>query len=358
MKKKILISTGGSGGHIIPATIFYEHLKNNFDVFLTTDKRGSKFLKLKNYNIRIFNTPKISNNIFILLFNLILILFLILKSLIFFKKEKINILIYIYVYMSLPQCIAAKILNIKIYLFEPNLVLGRANSFFLHISEKIFCYSENLKRYPKKLISKIILIDPLIRSEFYSINKSYNSEIDDKINLLIIGGSQGAKLFDTLLEETVINLSKKHKIKIYHQTNTSNFKAMKSFYDQNNIECQLFDFEENILKFILDCNLCITRAGASTLSELTFLNIPYLAIPLPSAKDNHQMANALFYKNRNCCWLLNEIEINQKILTKNLMNIIENKEDYLLKKTNMKKFSYQNTWNKINQKIINTINEN
>mgnify|MGYP000117833901 CR=1 FL=1 len=44
MKKKILISSGGSGGHVIPATIFYEHLKNKFDVFFTVDKRGAKFL--------------------------------------------------------------------------------------------------------------------------------------------------------------------------------------------------------------------------------------------------------------------------------------------------------------------------
>ena len=44
MNKKILISTGGSGGHVIPATIFYEHLKDNFDVYLSTDERGLKFL--------------------------------------------------------------------------------------------------------------------------------------------------------------------------------------------------------------------------------------------------------------------------------------------------------------------------
>ena len=47
MKKKILVSTGGSGGHVIPATIIYEHLKNEFDVLLTIDKRGMKFINLQ-----------------------------------------------------------------------------------------------------------------------------------------------------------------------------------------------------------------------------------------------------------------------------------------------------------------------
>ena len=62
--KNILISTGGSGGHVVPATIFYEHLKNNFNLFMTSDERGIKFLDKQKYNIEIINVPKISKNIF------------------------------------------------------------------------------------------------------------------------------------------------------------------------------------------------------------------------------------------------------------------------------------------------------
>ena len=358
MKKNILISSGGSGGHIIPSTIIYEHLKNDFDVFLTTDKRGVRFLKTEKYKVKIFNTPKISKNLFILPLNFILIFFLTLKSILFLKKKNIDILISTGGYMSLPLCIAAKILKVKIYLFEPNMVLGRANRFFLKMSEKIFCYSYDIKNFPIELKNKIILIDPLLRKEFYSIKQNENLTIENKINFLIIGGSQGAELFDNTLKDTIINLSKKYSIKIFHQTNRSNFNNLKSFYDKNNIENQLFDFKDDILEFIQNSNLCITRAGASTLSELTFLNIPYLAVPLPSAKDNHQMANALFYKDKNCCWIVNEHKINKEILTINLTDIIQNKKDYLLKKKNMKKFSYQNSWNKINQKLKSIFNEN
>ena len=57
MKKRILISTGGSGGHVIPALAFYDHLKENFEVFLILDKRGSKFInKKKNINLRLFQS--------------------------------------------------------------------------------------------------------------------------------------------------------------------------------------------------------------------------------------------------------------------------------------------------------------
>ena len=57
MRKNILISTGGSGGHVIPATIFYEHLKKDFEVSVTSDKRGAQFLNSAKYNIEIIDTP-------------------------------------------------------------------------------------------------------------------------------------------------------------------------------------------------------------------------------------------------------------------------------------------------------------
>ena len=126
----------------------------------------------------------------------------------------------------------------------------------------------------------------------------------------------------------------------------------------DNIESKIFEFNENVLEFISSANLCITRSGASTLSELIFLNVPFLAIPYPFAKDDHQYENALFYRNKNCCWLLNKYEVNKETIINNVISIIENKDDYLFKKENMKKFSYQNEWNKISQILINTINEN
>ena len=64
----ILISTGGSGGHVIPATILYEHLKKDFNIFMSSDNRGVEFLDKDKFNIKIINVPKISKNIFLLPF--------------------------------------------------------------------------------------------------------------------------------------------------------------------------------------------------------------------------------------------------------------------------------------------------
>ena len=90
MKKKILISTGGSGGHVVPATILYDHLLKKADVVISTDKRGHKYLHKKFENIEVIDTPKLKN-IFLLPFNLIIILFLTFKSFFLLKKKKLII---------------------------------------------------------------------------------------------------------------------------------------------------------------------------------------------------------------------------------------------------------------------------
>ena len=356
MNKKILISTGGSGGHVIPATIIYKHLENNFDVSMTSDFRGVKFLNKDEYNLKIFNVRPISKNLLIMPFDFFLMIILIFKSISFLRKNKIDTLISTGGYMSLPLCVGAKILNIKLLLFEPNMVLGRSNKFFISYCQKIFCYSNNVKKFPIKFKNKIKVIPALLRKNFYDKRDSNNSL--DTINLLIIGGSQGAKIFDDLVKNTIIELSKKHKLKIYQQTSSINFESFKKTYENNNINCELFNFNDDVINFMQKTDLCITRAGASTLAELNFNEIPYLAIPLPTAKDNHQFENAYFYNKLGFNWLLNQKEIDEKILLNKLINIIDNKEEYLAKKKNMKDFNYENTWNNINLKIISVINEN
>ena len=352
----LLISTGGSGGHVIPATILYEHLKKDFNIFISSDERGVQFLDKNKFEIKIINVPKISKNIFFLPFQIFSIFILSIKSIFFLKKKKIEIIISTGGYMSLPLCIASRILNIKLFLFEPNMVLGRSNKLFISSCKKIFCYSKNVKNFPAKLKKNISVIPPLLRKEFYSTK--INNNLKEEIKLLIIGGSQGAKIFDTIIQESILELSKKYKLKVFHQTSSKNFDNLKNFYLKNSIRNELFDFSDNVSKFMSVSNICITRAGASTLAELVFLNLIHIVIPLPSAKDNHQVENALFYQGKGCNWIINQNEINDKNLTDTLVNIIENKSEYLNKKQNMKNFNYQNSWNIINQKIIDTINEN
>ena len=89
MKKSFLITTGGSGGHVIPALILYEHLSKEANVIITTDKRGLKYLDDEFYKCKIINTPRL-DNILLLPFNMIKIIILTLKSLFLLKNEKVE----------------------------------------------------------------------------------------------------------------------------------------------------------------------------------------------------------------------------------------------------------------------------
>ena len=87
------------------------------------------------------------------------------------------------------------------------------------------------------------------------------------------------------------------------------------------------------------------------------MNIPFIAIPLPTSKDNHQQENANFYKKNNCCWIIEQQYFEENI-QELLENILNNKSDFIKKKENLKKLNYQNTWINVNEKILRTINEN
>ena len=355
MKSKILISTGGSGGHVIPAITIHDHLKENYDIFISSDVRGLKYLDNNLFNIIVVNTPKL-NNLILLPLSILKVIFLILKSLIIFKKEKIKILISTGGYMSLPLCIAAKILNIKIYLLEPNMVIGRANKFFLKFCEKIICYSENIIGFHKDFKSKLKIINPLIRKKYY--NEKLREYDNEKFTLIIIGGSQGAQIFDKILHESIIEVSKTKPLKVIHQTNKKNIDTLKNLYSENKIDNFIFNFDLNLDLLIGQADLCITRAGASSLAEISLLNKPFVAIPLPSSKDNHQLENANYYKNKGCCWIVDQIDFDKKKFEDLLLNILSNKDEILIKKKNLEKLNYQNTWNNVNQNLLNIINEN
>ena len=354
MTKKILISTGGSGGHVIPAITIYNHLKNTHEVLISTDKRGLTYLD-KNYHSLVINTPKL-NNYFLLPFSFLKILFLTIKSFFLLKKNNISTLISTGGYMSLPLCLAAKILGINIFLIEPNMVLGRANKFFLNFSRKLICYSKNLINLPSGINHKLTTIKPLIRKEYYETG-TYQ-KYDNLFTIIIIGGSQGANIFDELLNKSFVNIAKQVSIKIIHQTSEKNINFLKNFYSQNNIESRVFSFDHNLNELLKQGDLCITRAGASSLAELSFLNIPFIAIPLPSSKDNHQYENAKYYKEKDCCWIIDQKNFDDQKFEKFLLKLINKSQDYMTKKNNLRKLNYQNTWNNVNQKILKIINEN
>ncbi len=354
---KILISTGGSGGHVVPALNLYDHLKKDFDVKIYTDLRGSKYIP-EEIKKTIFEVKQIPEKKYLLPIKIIFLFFAFIKSIIHLSRNKFDILISTGGYMSLPIVLAAKIFNKKIFLFEPNFIIGRSNKFLLKFSYKIFCYDKNLLGINRKYSDKIIEVSPILNRCFY--NKNDKNEVNnDFFRVLIIGGSQASLFFSKNLKNEIIKLATKYNINVTQQLSQDfDINNYKMEYDKNNVKNNLFFYEENFLCKNHNFDIAISRSGASSLAELAHLNIPFIAIPFPYATDNHQFLNAKKYSDLNCCWILEEKNFNSGDIYKIINQIMVNKNEYNEKKNNLIKLNENKTWEDINQKIIKIFNDN
>ena len=324
IKKSILIATGGTGGHIYPAYSLANHLlKKNYKVKLTSDKRGLSFLKnTQNLDfIKVPSSPLIKKNLVKFIFSIGIILYATIKSFIFLIMNRPSIVFGMGGYSSFPVCIAAFLLNIKFVIYENNLIIGRANKFLLPLAKKIFVSYQDLEGISEKYMKKKVTIGNLVREEI--IKKDISADENNKfneINVLVLGGSQGARIFAEDLPYVFEKIkNSKLPIKVYQQCQKNQNYKLEEFYKRANIDHEIFNFKPNILDYYLKSNLVITRSGASVLGELINIKIPFIAIPLPSSADNHQFKNAEFYFKKGYGFLLEEKDIKNK-----LYNLIKN----------------------------------
>jgi len=340
-KKKILIATGGTGGHVFPAYSLAQYLSNkNFYVQLTTDKRGANYLKEhKNLNlIELPSSPLVKKNLFELILSFFTIFFSILRAFIFLLFNRPSVVFGMGGYSSFPICIAASILRIKFVIYENNLIIGKANKYLLPMTEKMFVSYKELDGIPKKYSDKVFEIGNLIREEIINAKIIDQEERFDKIKILVLGGSQAAKTFANVLPEIFEKIKKSDiPLKVYQQCQVKQNDQLAQFYKKNGIEYEIFTFTSKIINYYLKSNLVITRAGASVLGELINIKIPFIAIPLPSSADNHQYKNAEFYAKKGYGYLLEEKNIKNDLYhliksifkdKKSLNNVLLNQRQY------------------------------
>ena len=354
--KKILICTGGTGGHIFPAISLAEYLeKKNFNVDFVTDYRAKKFINninLKKINFINIKTPTGKKGLG-LIYSIFLIFISFLYSIFFLLLKKPQLIIGSGGYVSFPILLAAKLLKKKFVIYETNSVVGRVNNFFLKSSTKIFT------GYPLKNLNndKITFVGQLIREQIHIAKENNYFKRDDNFDftLLIIGGSQGAEIFSKTIPRSLnklFNLNKK--IRIFHQAGNKEQELKIDFSYKNNPNVTIFNFEPNIEKYMMLSDLVITRAGSSTLSELAYLQIPFIAIPFKDSLDNHQFYNADYFLKMNTCWLIDQQDLNSEKLFDLVKELMLNKEKLLEKKSKLKELTKTDV-NEIFEKEINKI---
>ena len=304
-KARIILAAGGTGGHVFPAVATAEELqKQGFQTEFFTDKRGAKYIKTA--NVRIVNSA--SPNGIKSLLKLVIGFF---QSLIQFIKHRPYAVVGFGGYPSFPPLLAARLLFIRTALHEQNSIQGKANRILAKLANVTACSFPNT--------SGIYVGNP-VRAD---IKPSDYPLIKGKVNLLVTGGSQGAKLFAQVIPKALGKFA--DEIKIVHQVPENLVEVVKQEYAAANIEAEVKSFFDDMPKRLEAAHLLIARSGASTVAELAMAGRPALFIPLAIAADDHQRINAEKVVASGGGWMILEKEFTPDSLAAILTDIIPNK---------------------------------
>ncbi len=357
--KKILIATGGTGGHVFPAFSLAKNLlKKNLSVEILTDKRGLKYLKkYEDLNLILNNSATIfAGNIFKRIWSFFVIICSFFKSLLILSKKKPFVVFGMGGYSSFPVCIASKILGIPFIIYENNLFLGKSNKYLLPYAYKLFVSYSEVEGIEEKYRDKLVDVGNIIREEILNSKLDYTPLNENTLSILILGGSQAAKSFgDQLPEIFKTCVLDGMKLRIYQQCIQSQSNKLQEFYKSLKIDFELFSFTDNLLKYFSKIDLVITRSGSSITAELLNCNIPFICIPYPYAADNHQEKNALYFKNQEFSFLVKENEIQYKLFPL-IKQIYKDKKILKQISDKQKKYSNKETFKKIEIELLDLIN--
>ena len=355
MNKKIIFSTGGTGGHIFPAFNLMKHFfEKGYKVILVTDFRGHNFIKKHSeYKSYIFKAETPTNKNFIKkIFSIFVIFYSIIRSVVILKREKPDLIFGFGGYASFPISFASKFFNLPLIIYENNIILGRANRYLSFFSKRILVAKKIEKNLPEKYKKKTHEVGPILNKSIANFVAPENNNNKENFSILVLGGSQGAEIFGTIIPPVIKMIKDKgHGIEIIQQCISNQKNSIIEFYKKNNIKNYVFEFDKNILKLISSSNLAITRCGASTIAELAQTLTPFIAVPLPHSMDNHQFLNAKYYESMGCCWVIEQNNFNSTSLFNLIMEIMKDKRKLENIRENMKKNDSKNVYTKIEKAI-------
>lgn len=356
MEKKVLIATGGTGGHINPALALAEHLiGNKFEVLITGNEKLKSYISAKDINYKIISSGSSLKN-FKSLFNIFKGFF---QSLWLLFRFKPAVVIGFGSYCTFPVLLASKFMKKTILLHEGNSFVGKVNNCFLKNAEYIFTSFQEIYGININQCNKIYFTGVPVKNE---IKKYYGNEYslpkaNEKFKILITGGSGGASFFSGIFLETFNNIDKniKDNLKIYQQVKEEEeLHKVKTFYENLGIDCEVKMFFDDLPQKMLESHLVICRSGVGTASELTIIGRPTIFVPSPNVANDHQLYNANFYKKSGAALMLEEKNFSVNNFANELNELIKNGEKLKNLAKNIKAMAILDAGEKI-ERIVNDI---
>ena len=328
MKKKYLLITGGTGGHVIPAQNLANYLNNKkIDCTIIVDKRGYKYINNFKGKIHIINSSNFNGNFILKIigaFNFFLG-FIQSLSIILFLRPNIVISFGSYAsFFPMLCCIFLKPFSkSKLFIHEQNSVIGRTNSIFLNFSNKLLLNFDISKKINKKFINKIHIVGSPENTLDLVVKK--NEYFNKKFTIFIFGGSQGSEFISNFSTKLIKIIDKENIIDAKFIIQSPNHLIKKISFDLKKIRSQIIikDYYLNIDEVLNETSIAISRAGAGSIRDLINYKIPSIIIPLPTSKDDHQYNNAIIIEKHNLGIIIDQ-NTNELIKAKNYIYEIYN----------------------------------
>ncbi len=321
--KNVFLVAGGTGGHLFPAVAVAQKDKTKNFIFVI-DNRVEEILKKHKVKYFVVSSSKFNKNIFKLIIGIFKILYGIVQSVLLIKKYRPDLVVGFGGYTSIPTILAAKIFKIQTLIHEQNAVMGKTNRLLSKICNKTAISFIKTKYAQQGAIFTGIPIRLFKRKK---IKK-------DKKRVLVIGGSQGAKIFSKILPKILSGIKEEYlkNLLIVQQTRKEDKIFLESIYNKLNVQCIIKEFFDDVQNEIYNSDIVIARCGSSTLAEIEYCRKFSFLFPLPTAMDDHQLENAKQFKKKNDCQIFNQNNIPYSILSESLKSQIFYKKK---KKTNL-----------------------
>ncbi len=311
MSDLILLTAGGTGGHVFPAeALAAELLDRGRELALVTDRRGQAYGgtlgRLTTHRISAGGIAGRGLSARLSAVAALGVGFLQARSLL--KSLSPAAVIGFGGYASVPAMLAASLAGIPTLLHEQNAVLGRANRLLAPRATRIATSFAKVSHIAAAWQGKVVQTGMPVRPAIVVLReRSYPALTEGgPINLLVLGGSQGARALSEVVPAALSSLpeSLRRRLVLSQQCRPEDLEAVRLAYRDTGIRATLDSFFHDVPERLADAHLVIARSGASTVAELTALGRPSILVPYPHAIDDHQTANAHALDDAGGGWLI------------------------------------------------------
>lgn len=323
--KLILLCAGGTGGHMFPARALAEELlARGYRVALACDTRGRKYFDgLKGVDVYVLASGTYRPGIL----GKLKFLWPLVTG--YFQAHKLigrikpSVCVGFGGYPSAPPLWAAQHRGLPTVLHEQNAILGLANVLLIRRAKKLALSWSGTRGIKSAFQSKTIVTGNPVRAEITALGDQPYQPPTDEINLLVVGGSQGAAVFNDILPQafTALPPEIRNRLKIVQQVRADSLERVRAYYASHGMhpECEVFfaDMPDRLRV----AHMLITRSGASTVAELAVAGRPALYVPYPWNRDHQQTFNAEAVTQVGGGWLIEERDLTLEDLNTLFMHI-------------------------------------